>query len=108
MGTLTRTAQLPSITLIFEAENQRDDFALVSTVNAKVLRIDSDDTVFWIYFAHSDQTQICQVRFSIFVSCCQGSQLWKMIVAVKRQSHEAISDHFQHQSDILKMKGCFC
>jgi hypothetical protein len=47
--------------------NHRDDFALVSAVNAKVLRIDSDDTVFWINFAHSDKTEIGQVRFPVFV-----------------------------------------
>jgi len=45
--------------------NQRDDFALVSTVNAKVLGIDSDDTVFGVDLAHPDQTQIGQVRFPI-------------------------------------------
>jgi hypothetical protein len=30
-----------------------------------------------------------------------------MIVAIKGQSYQAVSDHFQHQSDILKMEGCF-
>ena len=59
------------------------NFALVSTVNAKILGIHSDNTVFRVDLAHSDQTQICQVRFPIFVSCCQGSQLREMIVTVK-------------------------
>jgi hypothetical protein len=88
--------------------NQRDDFALVSPVNAKVFDIHSDDTVFGINLAHSDKAEIGKIRFAIFVSFCESSQLWKMIVAVKGQSYEAVSDHFERQSDVLKMKGCFC
>jgi hypothetical protein len=63
--------------------NQRDNFALVSPVNAKVLRIHSDDIVFWIYFAHSDQTQVCQVWRLILVSLRKGSKLQQVIVTIE-------------------------
>jgi hypothetical protein len=63
--------------------NQRDNFAFVSTINAKVLRIHSDDTVSWIYFAHSDQTQVCQVWRLILVSLRKGSKLQQVIVTIE-------------------------
>jgi hypothetical protein len=86
--------------------NQRNDFALVSPVNAKVLGIRSDDTVFWIYFAHSDKTEINQIRCAIFVSCCQGGQLWKMIVTVKGQSYQAcICDASHFLENPLRVEG---
>src|SRR6266498_2021126 len=51
-GTAPRHASLSSP----RRRNQRDNFALVSTINAKILDIHSDDTVLGIDLAHSDQT----------------------------------------------------
>ena len=62
---------------------QRNDFAFVTPVNAEVFGIDCNHPVFGIYLAHSNKTQVGQIRRPILVSLRESSKLQQVIVTIE-------------------------
>ena len=86
--------------------DERDDFAFVSPIDAKVF-VHGDDTVLWMQLAHPNETEIGKVRFAILVTLCQSSQVSEMIVTDKMQPDEFFGDHLQDETGIAQVECGF-
>ena len=80
--------------------NQGNYFPFVAPVNSEVSGIHCDDAVFGVYLAHSDKTQVGQIRLPILVRLCEGTKLRKVIVTIERESKELFSHHLQHKANV--------
>src|SRR5437667_325632 len=63
---------------------ERNHLAFVPAINPKIA-INRDHPVFWIQFAHSNKTEISQIRLPIGIALGQRHQLRQVSVAIERK-----------------------
>ena len=70
--------------------NDGDDFAFVSTVDAKIRFVDGKDGVFWKQFTHANQAKVGEIGMTISIALCKIHKAFKMAREVKGEAQQPV------------------
>src|SRR5204863_4736479 len=84
--------------------DQRDDFSLVSSVHTEVRSVHRDHAMAGMKLAHANEAKISEVRAPVRVPFSERLELRQVVTAVECDGEQPLSDHREHDGDVLEMK----
>lgn len=85
-------------------DDERDPFSLVAAIDREVFRVYGDHLMGGMEFAHTYDTEIRQVRLAVRVTFSERFEVHEVLFAVEGQARQPISDHSQHDANVLQME----